>query len=121
MIALIVARWMPRYGGLIAYQFPKQKLVFGPRNIEARINQDPLISQQIALWNQQGYRVMGGALYAIPIEQSLIYVHPLYLAAGEVGRAARAAPGGCRLQQPDRDGAHPRGLARAHFRGPRAR
>jgi uncharacterized membrane protein (UPF0182 family) len=70
---------------LVAYQFPKQKLVFGPRNIQARINQDPVISQQIALWNQQGSRVITGTLLAIPIEQSLIYVQPLYLAAAEQG------------------------------------
>jgi uncharacterized membrane protein (UPF0182 family) len=86
MIALMVARMdPPQYGGLIAYQFPKQKLVFGPRNIQARINQDPVISQQIALWNQQGSRVITGTLLAIPIEQSLIYVQPLYLAAAEQG------------------------------------
>ncbi len=86
MIALMVARMdPPRYGGLIAYQFPKQKLVFGPRNIQARINQDPVISQQIALWNQQGSRVITGSLLAIPIDQSLIYVQPLYLAAAEQG------------------------------------
>ena len=86
MIALMVARMdPPKYGGLVAYQFPKQKLVFGPRNIQARINQDPVISQQIALWKQQGSRVITGTLLAIPIEQSLIYVQPLYLAAAEQG------------------------------------
>jgi uncharacterized membrane protein (UPF0182 family) len=86
MIALLVARMdPPQYGRLIAYAFPKQKLVFGPRNIQARINQDPVISQQIALWNQQGSRVITGTLLAIPIEQSLVYVQPLYLAAAEQG------------------------------------
>jgi uncharacterized membrane protein (UPF0182 family) len=86
MIGLMVARMdPPQYGGLIAYAFPKQKLVFGPRNIQARINQDPVISQQIALWNQQGSRVITGSLLAIPIDQSLIYVQPLYLAAAEQG------------------------------------
>jgi uncharacterized membrane protein (UPF0182 family) len=86
MIGLMVARMdPPHYGGLIAYAFPKQKLVFGPRNIQARINQDPVISQQIALWNQQGSRVITGSLLAIPIDQSLIYVQPLYLAAAEQG------------------------------------
>ena len=86
MIALMVARMdPPHYPGMIAYAFPKQKLVFGPRNIQARINQDPVISQQIALWNQQGSRVITGNLLAIPIEQSLIYVQPLYLAAAEQG------------------------------------
>jgi uncharacterized membrane protein (UPF0182 family) len=86
MIALLVARMdPPQYGRLIAYAFPKQKLVFGPRNIQARINQDPVIAQQIALWNQQGSRVITGTLLAIPIEQSLVYVQPLYLAAAEQG------------------------------------
>jgi uncharacterized protein len=86
MIALLVARMdPPNYGRIIAYAFPKQKLVFGPRNIQARINQDPVISQQISLWNQQGSRVITGHLLAIPIDQSLIYVQPLYLAAAEQG------------------------------------
>ena len=86
MIALMVARMdPPEYGQIVAYAFPKQKLVFGPRNIQARINQDPIISQQIALWNQQGSRVITGNLLAIPIDQSLIYVQPLYLAASEQG------------------------------------
>ncbi len=82
MIALLAARMdPPNYGRLIAYTFPKQKLVYGPRNIDARINQDPLISQQISLWNQRGSRVIPGNLFAIPIDQSLIYIQPLYLAA----------------------------------------
>jgi uncharacterized protein len=86
MIALMAARAdAPNYGRLIAYYFPKQKLVYGPRNIDARINQDPVISQQISLWNQQGSRVLRGALFAIPIDQSLIYVLPLYLAADQAG------------------------------------
>jgi uncharacterized protein len=86
MIALMAARAdAPNYGGLIAYNFPKQKLVYGPRNIDARINQDPVISQQISLWNQQGSRVLRGSLFAIPIDQSLIYVLPLYLAAEQGG------------------------------------
>ncbi len=86
MIALMAARSdAPNYGRLIAYTFPKQKLVFGPRNIDARINQDPVISQQISLWNQQGNRVLRGSLYAIPIDESLIYVLPLYLAAEQGG------------------------------------
>jgi uncharacterized membrane protein (UPF0182 family) len=86
MIALMVARMdPPHYGGITAYAFPKQKLVFGPRNIQARISQDPVISQQLSLWNQQGSRVITGTLLAIPIDQSLIYVQPLYLAAAEQG------------------------------------
>jgi uncharacterized membrane protein (UPF0182 family) len=86
MIALMAARAdAPNYGRLVTYTFPKQKLVYGPRNIDARINQDPVISQQISLWNQQGNRVLKGSLLAIPIDESLIYVMPLYLAAEQGG------------------------------------
>ena len=69
------------YGKLLLYQFPKQQLVYGPEQIDALINQDPDISQQISLWNQQGSRAVQGNLLVIPIEQSLLYVEPLYLEA----------------------------------------
>jgi len=86
MIAWLAARSdPPNYGRLIVYNFPKQKLVYGPRQIDARIDQDPVISQQLSLWNQRGSTVIRGALLAIPIDQSLIYVQPLYLAASERG------------------------------------
>ncbi len=75
----------PQYGTLLVYTFPKQKLVYGPRQIEARINQDAYISQQLSLWNQQGSQVIRGSLLAIPVEKSLLYVQPLYLAASERG------------------------------------
>jgi uncharacterized membrane protein (UPF0182 family) len=82
MISIIAARSdAPNYGSLIAYTFPKQKLVYGPRQIDARVNQDPLISAAFSLWNQQGSRVLRGSLLAIPIEGSLIYVQPIYLSA----------------------------------------
>lgn len=71
------------YGKLLLYQFPKQELVYGPEQIEARINQDPIISQQISLWNRQGSRAIQGNLLVIPIEQSLLYVEPLYIEAEE--------------------------------------
>ncbi|ASC71289.1 hypothetical protein XM38_022410 [Halomicronema hongdechloris C2206] len=70
-----------RYGRRLLYRFPKQELVFGPEQIEARINQDPAISQRISLWNTQGSRAQQGNLLVIPIEQSLLYVEPLYLVA----------------------------------------
>ncbi len=73
----------PHYGKLIVYNMPKQKLVFGPRQIEARLNQDAFISQQLSLWGQRGSQVIHGPLLAIPIETSLLYVQPLYLAAEE--------------------------------------
>jgi uncharacterized protein len=86
MIAWLAARSdLPNYGRLVVYNFPKQKLVYGPRQIDARIDQDPVISQQLALWNQRGSTVIRGSLLAIPIDQSLIYVQPLYLAASEQG------------------------------------
>ena len=86
MIAWLAARSdPPNYGRLVVYNFPKQKLVYGPRQIDARIDQDPLISQQLSLWNQRGSTVIRGSLLAIPLEQSLIYVQPLYLAASEQG------------------------------------
>jgi hypothetical protein len=86
MIAIMVGRSdAPHYGRLLVYAFPKQKLVFGPRQIDARIDQDAVISQQLSLWNQQGSRVLRGSMLAIPIDQSLIYVQPLYLSATEQG------------------------------------
>jgi uncharacterized membrane protein (UPF0182 family) len=71
----------PNYGKLIALDFPKAKLVYGPRQIDARIDQDAFISQQLSLWSQRGSQVIRGSMLAIPIEASLLYVQPLYLAA----------------------------------------
>ena len=86
MIAWLAARSdPPNYGKLVLFDFPKGKLVFGPRQVEARIDQDAFISQQISLWSQAGSQVIRGSLLAIPIEESLLYVQPLYLAA-ERGR-----------------------------------
>ncbi|CAN7624813.1 UPF0182 family protein [Bradyrhizobium sp. LjRoot220] len=83
MIAWLAARCdPPDYGKLIVYEFPKEKLVYGPFQIEARINQSTEITQQITLWNQTGSRVIRGAnLLVIPIENSILYVTPLYLRA----------------------------------------
>jgi uncharacterized membrane protein (UPF0182 family) len=69
----------PHYGRLIVFRFPKQKVVFGPRQVVSRINQDQTISPQITLWNQQGSEVIQGTLLVIPIEESLLYIRPLYL------------------------------------------
>ncbi|MBI3075717.1 MAG: UPF0182 family protein [Deltaproteobacteria bacterium] len=71
----------PHYGKLVVYNFPKQKLVFGPNQVDARINQDAEISKQLSLWGQRGSQIIRGNLLAIPIERSLLYVSPLYLAA----------------------------------------
>jgi uncharacterized membrane protein (UPF0182 family) len=67
------------YGRLRVFQFPKQTVVYGPRQIVGRINQDETIAPQITLWNQQGSEVLQGTLLVIPIEESLLYVRPLYL------------------------------------------
>jgi uncharacterized protein len=69
------------YGRLVVYRFPKQKLVYGPRQIVARINQDAEISRQISLWDQRGSQVKQGTLMIIPIEEALLYIRPLYLRA----------------------------------------
>jgi hypothetical protein len=82
-----LAAWMvarsdgEHYGKLFVFPFPKQKVVYGPRQIVARVNQDQVISPQITLWNQQGSEVIQGTLLVVPIEESLIYIRPLYLRA----------------------------------------
>ena len=82
MIAWLAARCdPPEYGKLIVYEFPKEKQVYGPFQIEALINQNTEISQQISLWNQMGSRVIRGNLLVVPIGNSILYVSPLYLRA----------------------------------------
>jgi len=82
-----LAAWMvarmdgDNYGKLSVYRFPKQSLVYGPRQIANRINQDTDISRQLTLWDQKGSEVIRGELLVIPIEESLIYVQPIYLRA----------------------------------------
>jgi len=71
----------PDYGKVIIYKFPKQKLVYGPHQIEARIDQDTEISKQLSLWHQRGSQVIRGSLLAIPVEKSILYIESLYLAA----------------------------------------
>ena len=84
LIAWLAARSDGRqYGKLLLYEFPKQELVYGTQQIEALINQKPEISEQITLWNREGSRVIQGNLLVIPVEQSLLYVEPLYLEAEE--------------------------------------
>jgi len=72
---------VPNYGKLLAYTFPRDRLIYGPKQIDARINQDSAISQQLTLWGQRGSEVIRGSLLVIPIEKSLLYVQPLYLSA----------------------------------------
>ena len=82
MIAWMAARSdFPGYGELIVYKLSKERLIFGPIQVEAIIDQDTLISQQLSLWDQRGSRVVRGNLLVIPIEQSFLYVEPVYLIA----------------------------------------
>lgn len=82
MIAWLATHNDPdRYGEKITYQFGKDTLFFGPKQVEARIDQDPVISAQLSLWNQQGSSVIRGNLLVIPLGDSLLYVEPLYLQA----------------------------------------
>ena len=84
MIAWMAARSDgEHYGKLILYEFPKQELIYGPMQIEARIDQDPNISQLLTLWGQQGSSVIRGNLLVIPIEESLLYVEPVYIRADQ--------------------------------------
>ena len=82
MIAWLAARCDgAHYGSVIEFAFPKEKLIYGPAQIEARIDQDTTISQQLSLWNQTGSRVIRGNLLVIPIDDALLYFEPLYLRA----------------------------------------
>jgi hypothetical protein len=82
-----LAAWMvarndgDNYGRLRVYRFPRQSLVYGPRQIAARIDQDTEISRQLTLWDQRGSQVIRGELLVIPVEKALLYVQPIYLRA----------------------------------------
>ncbi|GMQ74925.1 MAG: UPF0182 family protein [Gammaproteobacteria bacterium] len=85
MIAWIAARSdFPGYGQLLMYKLPKNRLILGPIQIEATIDQDTLISQQLSLWDQRGSRVIRGNLLVIPIDNSFLYVEPVYLIAEDL-------------------------------------
>jgi uncharacterized membrane protein (UPF0182 family) len=82
MISWVAARCdFPEYGKMLFYQLPKEKLIYGPMQIEAMIDQNTTISQQLTLWDQRGSRVIRGNLIAVPIENSFLYVVPVYLTA----------------------------------------
>jgi uncharacterized membrane protein (UPF0182 family) len=86
LIAWMAARSdFPNYGKLTVFQFSKQVLTYGPMQIEARIDQDTEISQKITLWSQSGSSVIRGNTLVIPIENSILYIEPLYLEATEKG------------------------------------
>ncbi len=69
------------YGKFMAYKFPKEKRVLGPQQVETKIDQDSFLSGQLSLWNQRGSRVIRGNVLAIPVENTLLYVEPIYLQA----------------------------------------
>jgi uncharacterized membrane protein (UPF0182 family) len=80
MIAWVAARNDgANYGSTLVYRFPADTTIFGPAQIEARIDQDPVISAQISLWNQSGSQVIRGNLIVLPLDDALIYLQPIYL------------------------------------------
>jgi uncharacterized membrane protein (UPF0182 family) len=98
MIGWLAARSdLPNYGNLLVYKLPKEKLVYGPMQIEARVDQQTDISRELSLWGQRGSRVIRGNLLAIPIRGSFIYVEPIYLEAkqeaSETPESASSEPG----------------------------
>jgi uncharacterized membrane protein (UPF0182 family) len=106
MIGWLSARSdLPNYGNLLVYKLPKEKLVYGPMQIEARVDQQTEISRELSLWGQRGSRVIRGNLLAIPISDSFIYVEPVYLEAKQEESEAPAAS------------AQPRGLLKSQRRG----
>ena len=82
MIGWMAASCDPEnYGQRTVYQFPKDRVILGPEQVTARINQDPVISPQLTLWNQRGSGVLFGNMLVIPIKDSVVYVQPLFLQA----------------------------------------
>jgi uncharacterized membrane protein (UPF0182 family) len=82
MIGWLAARSdLPHYGNLLVYKLSKDKLAYGPMQVEARIDQQTDISRELSLWGQRGSRVIRGNLLAIPVSDSFIYVEPIYLEA----------------------------------------
>ncbi|MBI5645509.1 MAG: UPF0182 family protein [Ignavibacteriae bacterium] len=82
MIAWLCARSDgANYGRMLVFKFPKQELTYGPMQVTARIDQDPIISSQLTLWNQQGSSVTRGNLLVFPIKEDVMYVQPVYLQA----------------------------------------
>jgi uncharacterized membrane protein (UPF0182 family) len=82
MIGWMAAKSDPAdYGQRVVYQFPKQRLTLGPNQVSARLNQDPVVSPQLSLWNQRGSSVIFGNMLVIPIRDSIVYVQPMYLQA----------------------------------------
>jgi uncharacterized membrane protein (UPF0182 family) len=86
MTGLLVARNDgANYGQLVMYQMPKDRIIYGPMQIESQIDQSPEISKEFSLWNSAGSTYIRGNLFVIPIEDSLVYVEPVYLEASNTG------------------------------------
>jgi len=87
----------PNYGNLLVYKLPKEKLVYGPMQIEARVDQQTEISRELSLWGQRGSRVIRGNLLAIPLGETFVYVEPVYLEAiqeeSQMSAASNSQPG----------------------------
>ncbi len=82
MIGWMAAKSDPEdYGKRVVYRFPKQRVILGPEQVSARVNQDEVISPQISLWSQRGSQVIFGNMLVIPLEESIVYIQPLYLQA----------------------------------------
>jgi len=96
MIGWLAARSdLPNYGNLLVYKLPKEKLVYGPMQIEARVDQQTEISRELSLWGQRGSRVIRGNLLAIPLGGAFLYVEPVYL---EAKQEEVAQPSGAQAQ-----------------------
>lgn len=74
---------LPHYGEQILYEFPRDELIPGPQQVEAMIDQDPNISEQLALWKRRGSDVIRGHMIVVPVDGSLVYIEPIYLEAQE--------------------------------------
>ena len=84
LIAWIAARSdFPDYGEIVAFKLPKERLIYGPMQVEALIDQNTAIARQLTLWDQRGTRVIRGNLLVVPIDHSLLYVEPVYLVANQ--------------------------------------
>jgi uncharacterized membrane protein (UPF0182 family) len=103
MIAWLAARSdIPNYGDLLVYKLPKDKLMYGPMQVEARVDQQTDISRELTLWGQKGSRVIRGNLMAIPVEQSFLYVEPVYLQASQEPEQQPEPRGGMGRTSPSR-------------------
>jgi hypothetical protein len=111
MIGWLAARSdLPNYGNLIVYKLPKDQLVYGPMQIEARIDQQTEISRELSLWDQRGSRVIRGNLLAIPMSDAFIYVEPIYLEAKQEAQRPVPVPqsqSGVKPQQQQQQEARP--------------